>query len=29
MLIAQANIEQAILLSSDPIMSKYPVRLNG
>ena len=29
MLVAQANIEEAVLLSSDPIMSKYPVRLNG
>lgn len=29
MLIAQANIEEAVLLSSDPIMSKYTVRLNG
>ena len=27
--IAQANIEDAVLLSSDPVMSKYAVRLNG
>jgi len=29
MLIAQANIEEAVLLSSDPVMARYSVRLNG
>ena len=28
LLIAQANVEEATLLSSDPIMSQYSVRLN-